>query len=46
MIKATDMGGAPGGLTGTGTVEIKVEDINDNMPDLEKSEVNELVTDK
>lgn len=34
------MGGEPGGLTGTGTVEIKVLDINDNIPTLEKSEVN------
>lgn len=33
------MGGAPSGKTGTGTVEIKVTDINDNIPTLEKSEV-------
>lgn len=33
------MGGAASGLTGTGTVEIKILDINDNMPTLEKSEV-------
>uniref|UniRef100_A0A8C8DQW4 Si:ch73-74h11.1 n=1 Tax=Oryzias sinensis TaxID=183150 RepID=A0A8C8DQW4_9TELE len=38
VIKATDMGGAPGGLTGTGTVEIKVVDINDKIPTLEKTE--------
>ncbi|RVE74129.1 hypothetical protein OJAV_G00038130 [Oryzias javanicus] len=38
VIKVTDMGGAPGGLSGTGTVEIKVMDINDHVPDLEKSE--------
>ncbi|KAM7410638.1 hypothetical protein PAMA_001871 [Pampus argenteus] len=38
IIKGTDMGGAPEGLTGTGTVEIKVLDINDNIPTLEKSE--------
>uniref|UniRef100_A0A087X4C9 Si:ch73-74h11.1 n=1 Tax=Poecilia formosa TaxID=48698 RepID=A0A087X4C9_POEFO len=38
IIKGTDMGGAPSGKTGTGTVEIKVTDINDNIPTLEKSE--------
>lgn len=37
------MGGAPGGLTGTGTVNIKVLDINDNIPTLEKSEVRNTV---
>ncbi|KAM4574195.1 desmoglein-2-like protein isoform 2-T2 [Fundulus diaphanus] len=38
VIKGTDMGGAPGGKTGTGTVEIRVLDINDNIPTLEESE--------
>lgn len=36
------MGGAAGGLTGTGTVEIKVLDINDNIPTLEQSEVRNM----
>lgn len=36
------MGGAEGGLSGTGTVEIKVLDINDNIPTLKQSEVRQL----
>ncbi|KAM3619190.1 uncharacterized protein V6R79_004353 [Siganus canaliculatus] len=47
VIMGSDMGGAPGGLTGTGTVEIKILDVNDNIPTLEHSEytgsVNENV---
>ncbi|XP_024114899.1 desmoglein-2 [Oryzias melastigma] len=43
VIQVTDMGGEPGGLTGTGTVEIKVLDINDNIPTLEKSEYDGTV---
>lgn len=35
-IKASDMGGQPGGNFGTGNVEIKILDINDNIPTLEK----------
>ena len=38
-VRGVDMGGASNGRTGEGTVEIKVLDINDNRPDLEKSEV-------
>lgn len=38
-MKGTDLGGQPQGLTGTGTVEIHVLDINDNIPTLEHSEV-------
>uniref|UniRef100_A0A7N5ZWY6 Cadherin domain-containing protein n=1 Tax=Anabas testudineus TaxID=64144 RepID=A0A7N5ZWY6_ANATE len=34
-VKATDMNGE-GGLTGTGEIEIKILDINDNIPKLEK----------
>lgn len=39
VVKGTDMKGGAGGKSGTGTVEIKVVDINDNIPTLEKSEV-------
>lgn len=41
-IKGIDMDGAPEGLTGTGTIHIKVADINDNRPRLEKDEVPTL----
>lgn len=34
------MDGAPDGNTGTGTVEVKVVDINDNAPKLEKDQVS------
>ena len=40
-VEATDMGGAPGGLKGTGEVTIKVLDINDNAPELEQDEVRD-----
>lgn len=42
VVMGTDLGGRPGGLTGSGTVEIHVLDINDNLPTLEQSEVNHL----
>lgn len=42
VVIGTDLGGQPGGLTGSGTVEIHVLDINDNLPTLEHSEVNRL----
>ena len=42
VITGTDMAGGPTGQVGTGTVEIKVLDINDNFPSLEKSEVRNL----
>nr|XP_046247929.1 desmoglein-3-like [Scatophagus argus] len=37
-IKGTDMDGAAEGNTGTGTVHVKILDINDNRPRLEKDE--------
>ncbi|KAM4629815.1 desmoglein-2.1-like [Polymixia lowei] len=37
-IKGTDMYGAPGGNTGNTTVDVKVVDINDNKPTLDKDE--------
>lgn len=42
VVQGADLRGAAGGLTGTGTVEIKVLDINDNKPILEKSEVRHM----
>lgn len=36
MIIASDLGGRDGGNTGTGEIEIKILDINDNVPVLEK----------
>ncbi|TWW57293.1 Desmoglein-2 Cadherin family member 5 HDGC [Takifugu flavidus] len=38
VIQGVDLGGAAGGLKGSGTVEIRVLDINDNIPTLEQSE--------
>ncbi|XP_062280149.1 desmoglein-2-like protein [Scomber scombrus] len=37
-IKGTDMGGDPGGKTGNGTILVKLLDINDNTPSLDKDE--------
>lgn len=39
MIKTADLNGGAGGNTGTGEVEIKLLDINDNIPFLEKESV-------
>uniref|UniRef100_A0A674NMD5 Si:ch73-74h11.1 n=1 Tax=Takifugu rubripes TaxID=31033 RepID=A0A674NMD5_TAKRU len=38
VIQGVDLGGAAGGLKGSGTIEIRVLDINDNIPTLEQSE--------
>uniref|UniRef100_A0A3Q3FUE0 Desmoglein-2-like n=1 Tax=Labrus bergylta TaxID=56723 RepID=A0A3Q3FUE0_9LABR len=35
-ISASDLNGLPGGNTGTGEIEIRILDINDNLPTLEK----------
>ncbi|CAL8347463.1 unnamed protein product [Gadus morhua 'NCC'] len=42
-IEATDMGGAKDGNKGTGSVKIKVLDINDNVPELEQEEYDGTV---
>lgn len=39
IIKAADFNGRPGGNTGTGEIEIKLLDINDNIPTLERDSV-------
>lgn len=39
MVKGQDLNGKPGGNIGTSTVTIKVRDVNDNLPTLEKEEV-------
>ncbi|KAL2097293.1 hypothetical protein ACEWY4_006500 [Coilia grayii] len=36
-VKGTDMNGSPGGLSGTGKVVVKILDVNDNIPTLEKT---------
>lgn len=38
-IIASDLNGQAGGNTGTGEVEVKILDINDNVPFLEKESV-------
>uniref|UniRef100_A0A8C1X0J5 Si:ch73-74h11.1 n=1 Tax=Cyprinus carpio TaxID=7962 RepID=A0A8C1X0J5_CYPCA len=38
IVQGVDMNGAPSGNTGTGTVQIQILDINDNVPTLEKEE--------
>lgn len=37
-VKGKDLNGKPEGNTGTGTVTINVQDVNDNLPTLEKEE--------
>uniref|UniRef100_A0A3Q3GTY3 Cadherin domain-containing protein n=1 Tax=Labrus bergylta TaxID=56723 RepID=A0A3Q3GTY3_9LABR len=42
-VTGSDMDGAPGGHTSTGTIDVIVVDINDNKPMLEKDEVSRLI---
>lgn len=35
LVKASDLNGAAGGNTATGTVIIRINDVNDNVPTLE-----------
>lgn len=39
IIIASDLNGQAGGNTGTGEIEVKILDINDNVPVLEKESV-------
>lgn len=39
LVQGADLGGVAGGLKGSGTVEIRVLDINDNVPTLQQTEV-------
>ncbi|XP_042272827.1 desmoglein-2-like [Thunnus maccoyii] len=43
-IKGTDMDGNPAGNTGTCTLHVKIGDINDNIPTLEKDEYSVSIT--
>uniref|UniRef100_H3CYP7 Si:ch73-74h11.1 n=1 Tax=Tetraodon nigroviridis TaxID=99883 RepID=H3CYP7_TETNG len=43
VVQGADMAGAAGGLKGSGTVEIRVLDINDNVPTLEQCEYSASV---
>ncbi|KAM3620644.1 uncharacterized protein V6R79_026394 [Siganus canaliculatus] len=38
VVKGQDLNGKPGGKTATGTVIINVQDVNDNLPTLEKEQ--------
>lgn len=38
-VKGQDLNGKPGGKTGVGTVTINIQDVNDNLPILEKEVV-------
>ncbi|CAF87846.1 unnamed protein product, partial [Tetraodon nigroviridis] len=43
VVQGADMAGAAGGLKGSGTVEIRILDINDNVPTLEQCEYSASV---
>lgn len=43
IVTASDLNGESGGNTGSGEVEIKILDINDNFPTLERESVSVTV---
>lgn len=44
MVEAKDRGGEPGGNAATCSLEIKILDVNDNVPVVESSAVSKFLT--
>lgn len=44
MVEAKDRGGEPGGNAATCSLEIKILDVNDNVPVVESREVSAFLT--